>query len=221
MTKIHFLLTFWFFAFRIVLERGKTRYDIMGKIEENKQQKKTRLMDTAYELYTSQGIVKTTIEDIARKAGIAKGTFYLYFKDKYDLQEKLIAHKAEQLFDHAVKNSGYEACESAEDKILSIVDDILDQLKDEKLTLKFIYKNLNWGVCRRTVDKPDSDYLPFLISIIGAPEDTEKLEIAVYTIFELVSSTCYSVILEEKPCSLESYKPYLHKSIRAIIAEFK
>lgn len=217
MTKIHFMLTFWFFAYRIESVKGFERRGIMGKIEENKLQKKTRLMDTAYELYTSQGIVKTTIEDIARKAGIAKGTFYLYFKDKYDLQEKLIAHKSEQLFDHAVKNSGYENCTSAEDKILAIVDDILDQLKSERLTLKFIYKNLNWGVFRRTVDKPDSDYLPFLVSIIGEPKDAEKLEIAVYTIFELVSSTCYSVILEENPCDLETYKPYLHKSIRAII----
>ena len=172
-------------------------------------------------LMEERPFAKISVGDICERCGMNRKSFYYHFKDKYDLQEKLIAHKAEQLFDHAVKNSGYEACESAEDKILSIVDDILDQLKDEKLTLKFIYKNLNWGVFRRTVDKPDSDYLPFLISIIGAPEDTEKLEIAVYTIFELVSSTCYSVILEEKPCSLESYKPYLHKSIRAIIAEFK
>ncbi|MFR3322153.1 MAG: TetR family transcriptional regulator [Lachnospiraceae bacterium] len=27
-------------------------------------------------------------------AGVAKGTFYLYFSDKYDLRNKLIAHKA-------------------------------------------------------------------------------------------------------------------------------
>ena len=31
----------------------------------------------------------------------------------------------------------------------------------------------------------------------------------------------YSVILEDKPCSLETYKPYLHKSIKAIIKSFK
>ena len=193
----------------------------MSRVDDNKLQKKTRLMDTAYDLYTTQGIVKTTIEDIARKAGIAKGTFYLYFKDKYDLQEKLISHKSELLFDHALKNSGFESMETPEDKILAIVDDILDQLKNEKLTLKFIYKNLNWGVFQRAMDKPDSDYLPVLMSIIGEPEDPKRLEIAIYTIFELVSSTCYSVILEDKPCDLETYKPYLHSSIRALIANFR
>ena len=193
----------------------------MSRVDDNKLQKKTRLMDTAFDLYTTQGIVKTTIEDIARKAGIAKGTFYLYFKDKYDLQEKLISHKSELLFDHALKNSGYSELDTPEDKILAIVYDILDQLKEARLTLKFIYKNLNWGVFQRAMYKPDADYLPVLMSIIGEPGNPKRLEIEIYTIFELVSSTCYSVILEDKPCSLETYKPYLHKSIKAIIKSFK
>ena len=177
-------------------------------------------METAFDLYTNQGIVKTTIDDIVRKAGIAKGTFYLYFKDKYDLQDILIAHKSQQLFDRALKESGYETMDTPEDKILAIVDDILDQLSKETLTLKFIYKNLNWGVFKKAMDNPDSEYLPVLMSIIGTQENTQKLEIAVYTIFELVSSTCHSVILESKPCDLETYKPYLHSSIRALIKNF-
>ncbi len=193
----------------------------MSRVEDNKLQKKTRLMETAFDLFTSQGIVKTTIDDIVRKAGIAKGTFYLYFKDKYDLQDILIAHKSQQLFDHALKESGYEDLDTPEDKILAIVDDILDQLSRETLTLKFIYKNLNWGVFRKAMDNPESDYLPVLMSIIGNPEDTGKLEIAIYTIFELVSSTCHSVILESKPCDLETFKPYLHSSIIALMDNFK
>ena len=46
---------------------------------------------------------KTSISDIVNEAGVAKGTFYLYFKDKYDLRDKLIAFKASQLFDDAHK----------------------------------------------------------------------------------------------------------------------
>ena len=59
----------------------------MGRVEENKQLKLTSLMDTAFQLFTAQGIAKTSIADIAQQAGVAKGTFYLYFKDKYDLHE--------------------------------------------------------------------------------------------------------------------------------------
>ena len=65
----------------------------MGRVEENKKKKKEALFRTAYELFTTKGINSTAISDIVEKAGVAKGTFYLYFKDKYDIKNKLIAHK--------------------------------------------------------------------------------------------------------------------------------
>ena len=58
----------------------------MGKIELNKLQKQTSLLNTAYELFTTKGVNKTSIAEISKAAGIAKGTFYLYFKDKYDIR---------------------------------------------------------------------------------------------------------------------------------------
>ena len=53
----------------------------MGRVEENKKKKKEALFRTAYELFTTKGINSTAISDIVEKAGVAKGTFYLYFKD--------------------------------------------------------------------------------------------------------------------------------------------
>ena len=77
--------------------------DIKSKINDNKQEKERKLLNTALHLFTEKGIKKTSIQDIVHEAGIAKGTFYLYFKDKYDLRDKLIAFKASQLFDDAHK----------------------------------------------------------------------------------------------------------------------
>ena len=68
----------------------------MGKLENNKQQKRTSLLDTAFKLFTTQGVSKTSIAEISQKAGIAKGTFYLYFKDKYDIRNKLASSKTVQ-----------------------------------------------------------------------------------------------------------------------------
>ena len=45
----------------------------MGKAEENKQQKLEALYKNAYELFLTNGIEKTSISDIAKKAGVAKG----------------------------------------------------------------------------------------------------------------------------------------------------
>ena len=43
----------------------------------------------------------------------------------------------------------------------------------------------------------------------------------IFTIMELVGSTCYSVILEGEPADLDSFRPYLHRSIRAILDSFQ
>jgi len=73
----------------------------MGKVETNKKQKNTTLLQTSFELFTEKGFTKTTISDIVNRAGLAKGTFYLYFKDKYDLRDKLVTYKTSQLFGNA------------------------------------------------------------------------------------------------------------------------
>ena len=47
----------------------------MGKVDINKKQKRTSLLNTAYELFTTKGVNKTSIAEISQAAGIAKGTF--------------------------------------------------------------------------------------------------------------------------------------------------
>ena len=73
----------------------------MSKIETNKEQKRNSLLDSAFTLFIDNGFNKTSIADIVKKAGVAKGTFYLYFKDKYDIRNHLISHKANQVFQTA------------------------------------------------------------------------------------------------------------------------
>ena len=42
----------------------------------------TKILDAAQKLFNTRGLRKTTVEDIARDAGIGKGTVYNYFDDK-------------------------------------------------------------------------------------------------------------------------------------------
>ncbi|MFC3747869.1 TetR/AcrR family transcriptional regulator [Paenibacillus sp. GCM10012306] len=47
--------------------------------------KHTSILDAAYELFGSAGFYETKMSQIAEQAGIAKGTIYLYFKNKEEL----------------------------------------------------------------------------------------------------------------------------------------
>lgn len=193
----------------------------MGKVEENKLQKERNLLDTAYELFTTQGIAKTSIADIVEKAKVAKGTFYLYFRDKYDLQNRLIVKAAERLFDHALAHSDYQRYTDATDRILAIIEDILEQISQDPIVLRFISKNLSWGIFQRALSRSDTDYIGTFQAILGRPElSRQEMGLLVYTVTELVGSACHSVILEQNPTDLQTYKPYLYRSVRAIIGSF-
>jgi AcrR family transcriptional regulator len=56
-----------------------------GKRARNKEQTKARILRAALELFRKQGFHKTTTKQISRKAKIAEGTLFNYFKTKEDL----------------------------------------------------------------------------------------------------------------------------------------
>jgi len=67
--------------------------EAVGNIDpaDPKGRKRIRILDAASELFVAQGYRKTNVGEVARKAGIAKGTVYLYFKTKVDILVTVIA----------------------------------------------------------------------------------------------------------------------------------
>lgn len=198
----------------------------MGKAESNKQHKLDSLLNTAFDLFTTKGINKTSISEIADNAGVAKGTFYLYFKDKYDVRNRLISHKSARIFKNAI--SAFEKTEITdfEDKIIFIVNDIINQLKGNPSLLNFISKNLSWGIFKNALiaDKNDEEINfenEYNKMISNAGYELIDPEIMLFMIIELVSSTCYSAILYSEPVDVEALKPYLFRSIKTIIRSHK
>ncbi|WP_141505123.1 TetR/AcrR family transcriptional regulator [Paenibacillus luteus] len=54
------------------------------------EERKNEIMDTAEALFHSKGYDKTTINDILKEIGIAKGTFYYYFKSKEEVMDAIV-----------------------------------------------------------------------------------------------------------------------------------
>lgn len=64
---------------------------------------RTRLafLSAARSLFQEQGYAATTVGDIAKAAGRAHGTFYLYFDNKHDVFTALLAGMGETITQHA------------------------------------------------------------------------------------------------------------------------
>lgn len=197
----------------------------MGKAAENKQQKREALLNTAFNLFTTKGLHNTSISDIVEQAGVAKGTFYLYFKDKYDINNKLVVHRATLLFDAAMERMEEQPPMDYRGKLLFIINDIIDSLAQNKLLLMFISKNLGLGIFRFALESSGIIEYPTihdayrdLLDEIGGTISDPKLML--YLIIELIGGSIYSSILYDQPVPIEELKPHLYKTVNAIIDQF-
>ena len=53
-------------------------------------ERRQAIIDAALEEFVSRGFTATRLDDVAKRAGVAKGTIYLHFKDKESMFEELI-----------------------------------------------------------------------------------------------------------------------------------
>lgn len=195
----------------------------MGKkLEEKKKRKQEALLDAAYELFTSKGVFDTSISDIVNKAEMGKGTFYLYFKDKYEIRNELVTRKAGELFRITRERMQQQEYESLEQSVIQAVDIIIEQLNADHSLLEFIAKNLQWGLFHHVlleggneVSASFYDWYSELIQRSG--RKFRNHEFIIYMIVELVNSTCYNVILHGEPVGLEELKKEVYQLIPVII----
>lgn len=197
----------------------------MKKDMNKEPEKESRLLESGFKLFINKGFQDTSIQEIVDDAGVAKGTFYTYFKDKYDIRNKLIAKKSNKLFNDAYKKLKKTDINKLDEQVIFIVDYIINYLEKNKLLLQFISKNLSWGIYTKTINelyqKNETENNTILeLFLNGIKEQNIKLEnpeVTLYMIIELVSSTCFNSILYKEPLPINKFKPYLYNEIRKLI----
>lgn len=196
--------------------------ETISKIEDKKQLKRDSLLSSAYSLFIRKGLNDTSISDITENAGVAKGTFYLYFKDKWDIHEKVIIEKAHLLFDEAFIDTKNKNLKSFPDRLINVIDYIINSLKDNKDLIKLINKNLSLGLYGNNIIKSLSNEYSdiknaFESDLLKYNKQIKNPSVVLFMIIELVSSTCYNSILNNTPLPIEEYKPYLYEEIKKMI----
>lgn len=94
-----------------------------------KQDKRERIRAAAWSLFTSQGFAKTTTKQVAREAGIASGTLFLYAKDKPDLLFMVYHDRLQKTVDARVASLPEHA--GLLDQLLWIFRGVFDSYADQ------------------------------------------------------------------------------------------
>lgn len=64
-----------------------------------KNDKYHQILQAAIKVFARQGFHQSTVAQIAKEAGVADGTIYLYFKNKDDILVQFFNYKTKQVFD--------------------------------------------------------------------------------------------------------------------------
>jgi TetR/AcrR family fatty acid metabolism transcriptional regulator len=65
----------------------------------NKNNKYDLILEAAVKVFSRQGFYQSTVAQIAKEAGVADGTIYLYFKNKDDILVQFFSYRTKQVFD--------------------------------------------------------------------------------------------------------------------------
>lgn len=100
---------------------------------------KQAILDAALELSASGGITGTTMDDVAAKAGVAKGSLYYNFSSKDQLFEALIEHGIANLADALVAARGDHTGTAA---LRELVLATLDRIQENRAMSKLLAAEL-------------------------------------------------------------------------------
>ena len=193
----------------------------MLKSEERKKEKENKITTAALSSFRDKGIESTSIRDIMNRTDLGLGTFYLYFRDKRDLEEKIVLDIMTELIVNAeAKCKG----EDSKKRLISFFDYIIEHLIKDPLELKLISNNLNWALYAKVENddrfKEVETTLDFILNKFSnlfpvILSEQERLFILALTI-RIVLSTCESTLMEDSVIGIDEMKPVLYKIVDRI-----
>lgn len=187
-----------------------------------KEKKQERLLEAAFHLLTHKDIHDVSISEIAKEAGIAKGTFYLYFKDKYDLRDFLVHVESRKILDKALSDLEHTQIRSFVDSFIFVISSVLDQLESNPLVLSFIRYSLPVGIFSSGVSNTFKGDDFNLIELFRRRAEEfefhyENPDAILFMVLQLATSVCYNALILQIPCPMAEIRPYLFDSVRAIL----
>ncbi len=192
----------------------------MDKITKKKNEKYTKILDTALGLFEKNGTHLVSIDEIVKGAGVAKGTFYLYFKDRYDLISTLIIEKASKYM--SLLSDEYEPRDFGDvsTSVRHYIEYLSDFLQKNKTLCILIEKNLNTCVnaVAQTKEGPIKElYEKIFAELINCGAAEAEARAKLYLYIELIVSSCCNAIIRETPYTIEELKPHLCQIIESSI----
>lgn len=157
----------------------KTKRRFLINKQSNNNDKYHRILEAAVKVFAERGFFQSTISQIAKEAGVADGTIYLYFKNKDDILVHICSYKAKQIFDRFREE--VEKADSAIDKLRNLIYRHLKEFQRDR-NMAVVYQTETHQMNRLTEDQikeMSNMYLDIISKIVeqGQKEDSIRKDL--------------------------------------------
>ncbi|MGF0096649.1 TetR/AcrR family transcriptional regulator [Peptoniphilus sp. SGI.035] len=189
--------------------------------EERKIEKENKITKAALTSFKEKGIEETSIRDIMSRTDLGLGTFYLYFRDKKDLEEKIVLDTMVELVYNAESKCREKDLKK---RLISFFDYIIDHLINNPFELKLISSNLNWALYAKVENdnrfKEAETNLHFILNkysnLFPAIVSYEERLFIMSLAIKIVLSTCESALMDDSVLGINDMKPVLFKIVNRL-----
>lgn len=192
-----------------------------------KTEKKMKILDTAFSLFKDYTVTSIAIDDIVKAAGIARGTFYLYFKDKNDLLEQIIIYKSTEYMKTVLRKTISGKLSDEKEfyvRLRVFLNCFIDFLTENRDMLPIMTKNLS-SCIKNLPDLYDDEIKNFYEYVLSFMEtigySPKMAHMTIFIVIDMVGSVCSDAILHKKPYPIDEIRETVIESAICIFKSNK
>ncbi len=158
----------------------KWRFAINNNKATKGNDKYQRILEAAVKVFAEQGFYQSTISQIAREAGVADGTIYLYFKNKDDILVQFFSYKTKLVFDRFREE--VDKADNCFEKLRNLVRRHLEEFQNDR-NMAVLYQaetHQNSRLVEEQIKEMSKLYLDIVSEIVEQGQEEGRIRKDVY-----------------------------------------
>jgi len=130
-----------------------------------------QILEAAIKVFAEQGFHQATISQIAREAGVADVTIYLYFKNKEDIMVNFFGYKTKEVFGRFREE--VDKADNARDKLRLLIKRHLEEFqRDRNMAVLYQTETRRFSrMCEEQIREMSKLYLDLVSEIVESGQD--------------------------------------------------
>jgi AcrR family transcriptional regulator len=140
------------------------------------EERRAGILDAAVQVFSARGYHSSSIDDIAREAGISKALIYEHFESKQGLYADLLERKANELFERLAAALAGVGVESGVDRLAAGLDAFFDFVEERREAWRILFRDVGDPETAAVLDRILSQVTAVVADLIAQDPGVRALD---------------------------------------------